>query len=388
MTTIYLVSNSPGEVSTFARPVASALHRRHPEWELQVALVPCPYATGAEASVVRTWPERPQVWTPWQTFWSWLTATERGQNGVVCFLGGDPWHALTLGKRFAMPALAYFPDRTSWLDTTWAGGFAATALGYDPEEPRYIGDLRVDAVEARLAQVDTESPGTQTLALFPGSRWLHLKATLGPYLYTVEQVAARHPECRFVLSASPFITHSQLADAAKNPLNLGLSKVRSELVHDCLRTENGTVVEVRWGEQYRVIKECDLAISLPGTNTAELAIAGKPTVVPLSSRVPVGGAGLLGLLDRLPGITPLKRALRLRKAERLQLIALPNQLAGRKVIPEFIIRDDMSDLVDVLSDLLQDHDKRQNMGREVREVMGHSGAADRFVDLIEECLNA
>lgn len=385
-TTIYLVSNSPGEVSTFARPVAAALRRRHPQWELQVALVPCPYATGAEARVVRTWPERPQVWTPWQTFWNWLTASDRGQRGAVCFLGGDPWHALTLGKRFQMPALAYFPEKTSWLDTKWGGGFAATALGYDRSESRYIGDLRVDAVEARLAQVDAPSREGLTLALFPGSRWLHLKATLGPYLYAVEQVAQRLPGCRFVLSASPFIKPAQLADAAANPLSLGLARVRSELNGDTLRTENGVEVEVAWGEQYRVIKECDLAISLPGTNTAELAIAGKPTVVPLSSRVPVGGAGLLGLLDRLPGITSLKRALRLKKAERLKLIALPNQLAGRKVIPEFIIQDDLSDLVDVLSELLENDEERLRMGREARDVMGHSGAAERFVELVEACL--
>ena len=69
--TLYLVSNSPGEVSTFVKPVVSALRRQHPDWELQICLVPCPYATGAEANVISEWPERPKVWTPWETTKAW-----------------------------------------------------------------------------------------------------------------------------------------------------------------------------------------------------------------------------------------------------------------------------------------------------------------------------
>ena len=65
--TLYLISNSPGEVSTFVKPVVSELRRKHPDWELQICLVPCPYATGVEARVIAEWPEAPQVWTPWQS---------------------------------------------------------------------------------------------------------------------------------------------------------------------------------------------------------------------------------------------------------------------------------------------------------------------------------
>lgn len=386
MTTIYLTSNSPGEVSTFVRPVVAALRRRHPDWTCQVALVPCPYATGAETSVIQGWDEQPAVWGPWETFWNWLKGTGRGGRGAVCFLGGDPWHALTLKSRLRMPAVAYFPEPTSWLDTQWKGGFWDTALGYRSGDPRFIGDLRVDAVRARLAEHPAAASSKTTVALFPGSRWIHLKAVLGPYLSVVERLAERHPETRFLLSASPFVSRQQLADAAAKPFKLGLRSVKSELVDNFLLTENGTEVEVAWGEQYRVISECDMALSLPGTNTAELAIGGKPTVVPLSARVPVGGAGILGLLDRLPGLGFLKERLRKRKADRLRLIALPNQLAGRKVMPEFLVDDELSNLFEFMSGLLENPQERERIGREAQGVMGGIGAADRFVDLIEAAM--
>ena len=392
--TITLVSNSPGEVTTFLRPVAAELHRRRPDWRSEIALVPCPYATGAEAEVVRGWQLADQVLTPWQTTLHWLRGRP-STPGAVCFLGGDPWHALLLKKRFGVPAIAYFPEKHSWEDSRWLGGFDHVVLGYPAEAqnrgPRYhsLGDLRVDAVRARLEGLPEPSGDTQTLAIFPGSRWLHLKASMGPFQHVVDLLHQQNPRRRFLLSVSPFVKPAQLADAASNPFSLGLARGRGRVEGDLLFTEGGATIELVWGDPYAVITQCDLALSLPGTNTAELAIAGKPTVVPLSRRVPVGGGGLLGLLDgkalqRLPGLTRLKTHLKDRKFNKLKLLALPNQLAGRQVMPEFFVRDDMSDLFDFLSQLLENAAERRRIGEDARAVMGPPGAAARFVDLLEE----
>ena len=393
MTCVTLVSNSPGEVTTFVRPVATELKARHPEWRLRIALVPCPYATGAEASVIRSWNLADEVWTPAQTTWNWLRGKGAGP-GVVGFFGGDPWHALLLKRRFGVPSLAYFSEPSSWERTRWLGGFDRVLLGYrvDPASrdnaPGSPGDLRVDAVRERLAQLSLpEASGELTLAVFPGSRWLHLKASLGPFLYTVECLQKLRPGLRVMMAVSPFVPRDRLADAASRPLSLGLARTRGELIGDALRTEGGANVELVWGDPYRVIASCDLALSLPGTNTAELAIAGKPTVVPLSDRVPVGGGGLLGLLDRLPGFDRLKQHLKHRKFRKLKLVALPNQLAGREVMPEFFVRDDLSDLVEFLDGLLEDRKRRLEIGAEAQAVMGPPGAASRVVDHFEEVID-
>lgn len=393
MTTITLISNSPGEVTTFLRPVADEIGRLHPDWRLEVALVPCPYATGAEAEVIRGWNIADTVLTPAQTTREWLRGKRDGRR-AVCFLGGDPWHALIWKRRFQVPAVAYFPERSSWEDTRWLGGFDRVLLGYPGQHeargPRfsYPGDLRVDAVRARLQAVPEAPPGPPTLALFPGSRWLHLKASLGPFLHVVEQLHRQRPDTRFLLSVSPFVSPTKLADAAAKPLSLGLAVSRARLLDNLLLCEGGATVELVWGDPYRVIAQCDLALSLPGTNTAELAIAGKPTVLPLSDRVPVGGGGLLGVLDRLPGFGFLKQYLKQRKYRRLKLLALPNQLAGRMVMPELMVRDDLTDLFDFLSELLDNAAELQRIGQEAREVMGPPGAARRFVEAVEATLES
>ena len=390
MTCITLVSNSPGEVATFVRPVASELKARHPDWCLRIALVPCPYATGAEASVIRSWNIADEVWTPRQTTWNWLLGKGAGP-GAVAFLGGDPWHALLLKQRFRVRALAYFSEQSSWERTRWLGGFERVLLGYsvDPasrdDHPGFPGDLRVDAVRERLDSLAlTKSAEELILGVFPGSRWLHLKASLGPFLYTVERLQKLRPGLRVMMAVSPFVSADRLRNAASKPLSFGLAISRGEVVGDTIRTEGGATIELVWGDPYRVIAACDLALSLPGTNTAELAIAGKPTVVPISDRVPVGGGGLLGILDRLPGFDKLKHHLKHRKYRKLRLLALPNQLAGREVMPEFFVRDDMSDLVEFLDQLLEDPLRRQRIGEEAQAVMGPPGAASRVVDSLEE----
>jgi hypothetical protein len=386
---LYLVSNSPGEVSTFVRPVVQVIRERHPEWKLQVCLVPCPYATGAESRVIASWPERPAVWTPWETTKAWWKGVGRGRRGAVVFLGGDPWHALFLKHRFRMPCLAYFPEPSGWEKTEWLGGFDRVAVGYSMDDTGArrlaVGDLRVDAVTNALASHTERDSSKLTLAIFPGSRWIHLKAILGSFLKVVDDVI--RDDVEVLLAASPFVSRENLANAAAHPWKWGLSQVRSELRQDTLVTENGTEVSVVWDDPYEVMARCDLALSLPGTNTAELAIAGKPTVVPLSLKASIGGGGLLGILERMPGLEGLKRYLRGRKKARIKLVALPNQLAGRVVMPEFFVQDDLRDLSAFMSELMNDPERRRAIGREARQVMGPAGAAERLVDGLERLLD-
>ena len=108
MRTVFLVCNSPGEVATFVKPTIVELRRTQPHWRVQICLVPCPFATGAEADVILTWfPDIP-IWTPWESTLAWFKGKAGKQGDLIVFLGGDPWHALLLKKRFQIPALAYF----------------------------------------------------------------------------------------------------------------------------------------------------------------------------------------------------------------------------------------------------------------------------------------
>src|SRR5690606_21479958 len=105
-----LTANSPGEVSTWLAPVVRALREKTPGARISVFLVPCAFATGAEKAVVAAMPGVDRAFGPGE-YWRHALAVPavRGfeREGAVLFLGGDPVHALWLGRRLGLPALAY-----------------------------------------------------------------------------------------------------------------------------------------------------------------------------------------------------------------------------------------------------------------------------------------
>ncbi|MGV0029477.1 lipid-A-disaccharide synthase, partial [Phormidesmis priestleyi ANT.L61.2] len=57
---ILILSNGPGEVTTWVRPVVRALRQQlgddHSLVRISVILSPCPNATGKEAAIARSYP--------------------------------------------------------------------------------------------------------------------------------------------------------------------------------------------------------------------------------------------------------------------------------------------------------------------------------------------
>src|SRR5690625_2828128 len=124
MTTIYLTTNSPGEVSTWLRPVVKALrsgaggHAIAPE-RIVVFLNPCVYATGNEARVAQEIAGVETVITPWETVQYALAgrrprALRQRQNtdsvggkGALLHLGGEIKLSAWLARRLKVPAFLY-----------------------------------------------------------------------------------------------------------------------------------------------------------------------------------------------------------------------------------------------------------------------------------------
>jgi len=208
MTWALLTTNSPGELHSWVRGTVAELRRQRPELRIAVALVPCPYASGAEARVAAGIPGVDLVLKPLQTVLMSLGWRPAGlpwdQPGVVVFLGGEPWHAYLLARSLRRPAVAYavrpFPlagrfARVGTLDP----GLADTLRDRGCAGVRAVGNLILDGVpEAAGAG---EGPHGPTLGLFPGSRCLHLQASLAVFLRVAELVKGRVPQVRCLLAA-------------------------------------------------------------------------------------------------------------------------------------------------------------------------------------------
>jgi lipid-A-disaccharide synthase len=108
MADIVLVSNGPGELYTWVRPVLTELRRQAPEQRVTVSLVPCQFASGQETRIAETF-GADSVTSP--NDFVRLLAGDRsafgGRAGAVLGLGGGVGLALGLAERLKAPTFRY-----------------------------------------------------------------------------------------------------------------------------------------------------------------------------------------------------------------------------------------------------------------------------------------
>ena len=231
---IVLVSNGPGELSTWVRPLAQRLHRsmplrpQHPEarCSLRLVLVPCPNGTGAEDRAAGRWNLFERI-SPARQFWSLLLRPQRfgpwPKQGVVVFLGGDQFWTVLLSARLGYRHLTYaewvvrwpqWNDRIALMGKVAAGRLAPR---WSPRAA-VVGDLMADLSEA--ARGEAPLPPGEWIALFPGSKRAKLRVGMPFLLETADRLAALRPGCRFLLPLAPTATVADLLHYAgpSNPI--------------------------------------------------------------------------------------------------------------------------------------------------------------------------
>lgn len=407
---LLFTTNSPGEVATWLAPTLRAVKRLAPAAKTTVFLVPCAFATGAEAAVVRAMPEADRVFTP-QDYWRIVTGVRRFQwlggrrpaQAALLYLGGDLVHAAVLARRLRMPALAYVERGSRW--TRWFDAVlvpderarrSVVRRGEQDERLELVGDLMVDAVQAgpgrrELAAelgLDANKP---IVAVFPGSRPYELSLMLGFFLRAVELLRAEAPELQCLVSLSEFAPPALLAAAGEGPLEGTRVAVEPAGTVWRLTTERGLTALAVQGRPYDVMRAADLALTIPGSNTAEMAAVGLPMVValPLNSAEKIPLPGAAQFIGRIPWLGPrLKRGLIQRRAAAMPLVAWPNRKAGERIVPEVrgILRPE--DVALEAAPLLRDARRRAAMAERLREVMGPSGAGERVARRLLEAAEA
>ncbi|MBE9130266.1 lipid-A-disaccharide synthase, partial [Coleofasciculus sp. LEGE 07081] len=120
---ILILSNGPGEVTTWVRPVVKALRQHLGDdssiVRIAVILSPCPNATGTEVQIAQSYPEVDRVqgaehffpfllWGKTAENWDWR------DKGVVVFLGGDQFFPVVIGKRLGYRTVVYAEWDARW----------------------------------------------------------------------------------------------------------------------------------------------------------------------------------------------------------------------------------------------------------------------------------
>jgi len=390
---VVLVSNGPGELHTWLRPVLEALRTADPTVPIRIALVPCQFASGREAEIAATFGAQ-RVTTPAQ----YLRTVPSGrapaglgaERGLVLQLGGGVGLAASLAARLGHPLHRY---------AFTAGGHRAVERLYLPDERtatrarragtpaariEVVGNLVADAVRAHAPIDDAGSPH---VVLIPGSRDDFARPLIPLMLAVAERLAVRHPSARFVWPVSGMLDPSTLRDGVAGVEAHVLGGVGGLRDGDRVVTPGGAVVEmVSEDDRHAHMRAADLAITIPGTNTLELGIAGLPSLVVLPmnapERIPLEGVGhWLGLLPFVG--RPLKRwAVRLFVEGLDQPVSLPNRISGEPLFEEVAGIVDADDIAVRADALLRDPEDRARRRARLEATMPRPGAAERLAQRI------
>jgi len=219
---------------------------------------------------------------------------------------------------------------------------------------RFVGHPLVDAAHASEPRSSfLASHGlvadAPTVALLPGSRRNEVAQTIPTFVEAMALIRARVPGVQFTVACAP-----TLEAAAFDPLVSGASG--AVLLRD--RTDD-------------VIASADVAITASGTATVQCALHERPMVV-------------------VYRLSPLSYWLG-KRFVKVDMYAMPNLVAGSRIVPE-LIQDDFTPqrVADEAVALLTDGERRARMTEALRQVkarLGTSGASSRAADAVLEVVS-
>lgn len=294
-----------------------------------------------------------------------LEAIRRQQpDVVVCvdYPGFNMKLAQAVKKELGIPVVYYIaPTIWAWHRSRGkaiARDTAAVASIFPMDVPLYradgarvefVGHPLVDLVRPEWSQDETRAhfpmdPAKKQLLLLPGSRRQEVRSLLPTMLAAAELLAKEFPLQCWLPRAST-ISEAELAP---------------------LLAETELDIQMTTSHLHDLMTVCDAALAASGTVTLETALLGLPTV--LCYKV----APLTYWLGRRVLQTPH--------------IGLPNIVAGREVIPEFLQQDVTAEnLAHAVASWWRDEEASRRLRDDlamVREKLGAPGAVGRVADLI------
>jgi len=196
--------------------------------------------------------------------------------------------------------------------------------------------------------VDETGP---VIGLLPGSRANEIKRLLPVILQSVELLARRFPNARFVLNQASSVSTQTLADyAAQCPV---------------------PILAIQ-GRNYDVLQCCDAVITVSGTATLEVALSGVPMAI-------------------IYKVAPLTYWLG-RWLISIPFIGLPNILSRRAIVREFIQHEASAwNIAGEIGKIIEDQDYAGQIKadlRAVKDLLGSGGGSATLARLAAEMLAA
>jgi len=380
---LLIFSNGPGEVSTWVQPFVEAVKSRADlshSFRVILIIQPCQFGSGREYRVGRTITGIEHIIEKREFMRMLFTGMGRrkydfSREGVICSLGGNLMYPVLfrrrIGGRHALYAYTHNPGWEKRYETIFVrNGYIKEKYvnrGVPEEKLLVTGDLVFSSLKfsgerSALRRELNLGRGEKLIAFLPGSREYMTRHLIPVFLAVIDDLCKRVGGIKPCFLISPYIS-----------LELVQESLSMEQEIEGLRTESGTLyrenglyhiqlasgrsVALLEGELDRWGRGIDFAVTIPGTNTVQLAYRGIPALVVAPGNkpalVPIEGAANAVKLIPLFGKFLIKKAL-LKYAERYPLTALPNIYMNEEILPELVGVLNTDDIIQKIQDLLTD----------------------------------
>jgi lipid A disaccharide synthetase len=409
---ILILSNGPGELTTWVRPVVKALRQLEYPTRISLVLSPCPNASGQEVAIAQTYDiDRIQSADRFFPFLLWGQTDEKWdwrKQGVVIFLGGDQIFPVIIGKRLGYRTVVYGEWETRWHG--WVDRFGVMkselveqAPGKYADKFTVVGDLMADIEGDALGDISGDNPentSEDVIGILPGSKAAKLAQGVPLGLAIAHHIHTARPQTRFVIPVAPtltLLTLAKFADPEQNPVSLEFGSFSAELVQTSdsaflhiKKDGQPTALRVELSTQspaHPILRQCRLCLTTIGANTAELGALAVPMIVMLPTQqldAMRAWDGIPGLLANLPGVgTLFARLINGWFLRQSRLLAWPNIWAGKAIVPELVGHLDPVDIATLAIDWLDHPETLADIQTQLRAVRGEPGAAQKLAQLVQ-----
>ena len=407
---VVIVSNGPGELATWVRPVVDALTKINKsldkkdklDFSLRLVLVPCPNATGNEFNVAKSW-NKFELITKSKTFWRLLINPSSyaywPKKGAVIFLGGDQFWSILLAKRLGYLNITYAEWISRW--PQWTNKIAAMNLKVKELIPNrhknkceIIGDLMADI--KLNTDISLKHKEKSHIALLPGSKKAKLSIGIPFFLEIADHIAKRDKNINFIIPIAPTTNKKEYLffQSERNPIAKYYSSkiktiknIKNSMFDYVIETSNNTKIYlIKKNPCYEILKECDLAITTVGANTAELAAITVPMLVVLPTQhlnMMNAWDGIFGLIGKVSLINKfLTFIIRYFYFKKKKFFAWPNIKAREMIVPERIGNIWPEKIASEALFLIKNKDQLKTIKDSLIKERGRKGAVEKLAYII------
>jgi len=407
---VVIVSNGPGELATWVRPVVDELNKINEslcdkdkiDFTTRLVLVPCPNATGKEYTVANSW-NKFELITKSKSFWKLLinpfSFANWPKKGVVIFLGGDQFWSILLAKRLGYLNITYAEWISRW--PQWTNEIAAMNVKVKELIPiRYqykcqiIGDLMED-IKLNSA-ISLKNKEKHHIALLPGSKKAKLSIGIPFFLEIADHIAEENKNINFIIPIAPTTDKSEYLffQSERNPIAKYYSsniKTIKNIKDSCFdyvieTSKNTKIYLIKKHPCYEILKECDLAITTVGANTAELAAISLPMLVVLPTQhfdMMNAWDGIFGVIGKISFINKLLTfIIKYFYFKKKKFFAWPNIKAKKMIVPERIGNISPKKIAREVLFLIKNSNQLQSIRDSLHKERGEKGAAKKLASII------